>query len=144
VSRYVGKWYSHFALPQFFTRNCKAQTAEYEVIDTKTISVLNTCIKKKGKNTIEGQAVVTNLKTNAELEVTFNSFFTRLLRVRGDYNIMKLDPEYEYVLVGSANRKSLWLMSRSSVAIPDPVVKEYLDFAEKEGFDTSKLVKSKF
>lgn len=144
VTRYVGKWFAHYSLPQFFTRNCKAQTAEYEVINSKTISVLNTCVKKKGNNTIEGQAVVTNLKTNAELEVTFNSFFTRLFRVKGDYNIMKLDPEYEYVLVGSRNRKSLWLMSRTSVAIPEAVVKEYLDFALKEGFDTSKLVKSQF
>lgn len=144
VSRYVGKWFAHYSLPQFFTRNCKAQTAEYEVIDVKTISVLNTCLKKKGHNTIEGQAVVTNSKTNAELEVTFNSFFTRLLRVKGDYNIMKLDSNYEYVLVGSANRKSLWLMSRSSVAIPEFIVDEYLELAKKEGFDTSKLVKSQF
>jgi len=144
VSRYIGKWYAHYALPQFFTRKCKGQTAEYEVIDAKTISVLNTCLKTKGDTTIEGQAVVTNTKTNAELIVTFNNFFTRLFRVKGDYNIMKLDANYEYVLIGSRDRKSLWLMSRSPVAIPESVVKEHLDLAKQEGFDTSKLVKSRF
>ena len=144
VSRYVGKWYAHYALPQFFTNGCNAQTAEYEVIDAKSISVFNTCLKTKGTKTIKGQAVITNFKTNAELMVSFNNFFTRLFRVKGDYNIMKLDPNYEYVLVGSRNRKSLWLMSRSPVEIPAEVVKEYLDLASQDGFDVSKLVKSRF
>lgn len=144
VSRYTGKWYAHYSLPQFFTRKCKGQTAAYEIINAKTISVLNTCIKTKGEKNIQGQAVITNAKTNAELEVTFNNFFTRLFRVKGDYNIMKIDPNYEYVLVGSINRKSLWLMSRSPVEMPEEVVKEYLDLAKKDGFDISKLIKSRF
>jgi apolipoprotein D and lipocalin family protein len=144
VSQYVGKWYAHYSLPQFFTRKCNAQTAEYEIINAKTISVFNTCLKTKGVETIKGQAVITNVKTNAELIVTFNNFFTRLFRVKGDYNIMKLDPNYEYVLVGSRNRKSLWLMSRSPVEIPEAVVNEYLDLAKKDGFDLSKLEKSRF
>jgi apolipoprotein D and lipocalin family protein len=144
VNRYVGKWYAHYSLPQFFTNGCNGQTAEYEIIDAKSISVFNTCLKSKGIKTIKGQAVITNFKTNAELMVSFNNFFTRLFRVKGDYNIMKLDPNYEYVLVGSRNRKSLWLMSRSPVEIPAEVVKEYLELAEKDGFDVSKLVKSRF
>ena len=144
VSRYVGKWYAHYSLPQFFTRNCQGQTAEYEIINDKKISVLNTCLEKKGQTTIEGQAVITNVKTNAELIVTFNNFFTRLFRVKGDYNIMKIDPNYEYVLVGTVNRKSLWLMSRSPLEIPESILKEYLDLAQKDGFDTSKLFKSRF
>ncbi len=144
VSRYVGKWYAHYSLPQFFTKKCLGQTAEYEIIDAQTISVFNTCLKGKGVNTIKGQAVITNPETNAELMVSFNTFFTRLFRVKGDYNIMKLDPDYEYVLVGSRNRKSLWLMSRSPVEIPENVVKEYLDLAQKDGFDLNHLVKSKF
>lgn len=144
VSRYVGKWYAHYSLPQFFTRKCLGQTAEYEILNAKTISVLNTCLKAKKDTTIKGQAVVTNATTNAELIVTFNNFFTRLFRVKGDYNIMKLDENYEYVLVGSRDRKSLWLMSRSSVEIPAEVVKEYLDLAKTEGFNISKLVKSRF
>lgn len=144
VSRYMGKWFAHYSLPQFFTRKCEGQTAEYEVINSKTISVLNTCLKAKKDSTIKGKAVVTNTRTNAELEVAFNPLFFRLFRIKGDYIIMKLDPEYEYVLVGSKNRKSLWLMSRSPLDIPDSVVKEYLDLAKKDGFDTAKLLKSHF
>lgn len=141
VERYVGKWYAFSAMPQFFTRNCKAQTAEYGIINEQTISVLNTCLKAKGSNDIKGQAVVTNAQTNAELEVTFNSFWTRLFRVKGDYNIIKLDDNYRYVMVGSNNRKSLWILSRTT-DMPADVYEEYVAEAKKQGFNTAKLIKS--
>lgn len=138
VNRYIGKWYTIKALPQFFTRNCKGQTAEYDIIDEKTISVLNTCIKKKGNTTIKGKAVVKNARTNAELVVTFNNFWTRLFRVKGDYTIIKLDDDYEHVLVGSKDRKSLWILSRHP-ELPEDVIKDYETTASEEGFEVSRL-----
>ena len=143
VNRYVGKWYAISSLPQFFTRSCKGQTADYEVINEKTISVLNTCLKGKGTTTITGKAVIKNPITNAELVVTFNNFFTRLFRVKGDYTIIKLDENYEYVMVGSKDRKSLWIMSRRP-DMPEEVLNEYKAFAQKEGFKISRLVQSEF
>jgi apolipoprotein D and lipocalin family protein len=138
ISRYVGKWYTIKALPQFFTRSCLGQTAEYEIIDSKSISVLNTCLKKKGTTTIKGKAVVKNPNTNAELIVTFNNFWTCLFRVKGDYTIINLDPNYEYVLVGSKDRKSLWILSRHT-EMPEEVIKEYETIASEEGFEVSRL-----
>ncbi len=143
IGRYIGKWYAISSLPQFFTRNCKAQTAEYEIINDKTISVFNSCLNGKTIKTIKGKAVVKNPKTNAELIVTFNNFFTRLFRVKGDYTIIKLDPNYEYVMIGSKNRKSLWIMSRRP-DMPEDVLAEYTELAKKEGFDTKKFIISEF
>ena len=143
VPRYIGKWYAISALPQFFTRNCRAQTAEYDIITPQTISVLNTCLKEKGKETISGQAVVSNATTNAELIVTFDSFFTRLFRVKGDYNIIKLDKNYQYVMVGSANRKSLWIMSRQPT-MPEATYQEYVEYAKTLNFPVDHLVISRF
>jgi apolipoprotein D and lipocalin family protein len=143
INNYIGKWYAISSLPQFFTRNCIAQTADYDIINPQSISVLNTCLKSKGKNTIQGQAVVTNAQTNAELEVTFNSFFTRLFRVKGDYNIIKLDSNYRYVMIGSNNLKSLWIMSRET-SMPAEVYADYVKLAKELGFKTEKLELSKF
>ena len=143
VPRFIGKWYAISALPQFFTRKCKAQTAEYDIINSQTISVLNTCLKEKGKETIKGQAVVSNASTNAELIVTFDSFFTRLFRVKGDYNIIKLDKGYQYVLVGSKNRKSLWIMSRQPT-MPETTYREYVEYAQTLNFPVDQLVISQF
>jgi apolipoprotein D and lipocalin family protein len=144
VERYIGKWYAITSLPQFFTRSCIAQTAEYEIKSENSISVLNTCIKKDGNITsITGTATVVNPNTNAELEVVFDNFFTGLFKVKGDYTIIKLDPDYEYVMVGSKDRKSLWIMSRENT-MPKTILQEYVDFAAANGFDVSKLVDSKF
>lgn len=144
VNQYVGKWYAVTSLPQFFTRKCVAQTADYAIKSANSISVLNTCIKKDGSTkTISGQAVVVNSRTNAELEVTFDNFWTKLFRVKGDYTIIKLDESYSTVLVGSFDRKSLWILSRTPY-INEDVKKEYVDFAHSVGFDTLKLVDSKF
>lgn len=143
ISRYVGKWYAISSLPQFFTRSCVGQTADYEIINEQTISVLNTCLKSKGTTVIRGQAVVKNAATNAELIVTFNNFFTRLLRVKGDYTIIKLDKDYKYVMVGSRDRKSLWIMARSP-EMPEEFLSEYSQLAKDLKFKVENLVRSKF
>jgi len=144
VGEYLGKWYAVTSLPQTFTRKCVAQTAEYGFVDAKTISVKNVCIKKDGSTTdINGKAVVANNQTNAELIVTFDNFWTKLFRVKGDYNILKLDESYSTVLVGSNNLKSLWIMSRTPY-IAEDTKKEYIEAAKKLGFDTTKLEDSKF
>lgn len=143
IERYLGRWYAVASLPQFFTRNCVGQTADYGAVNSQTISVLNTCLKEKGKSTIKGEAVVKNAQTNAELIVTFDSFFTRLFRVKGDYTIIRLDPEYRYVLVGSKDRKSLWVLSRTTV-MPESELNTYLSEAKELGFPVKKIVRSKF
>jgi apolipoprotein D and lipocalin family protein len=144
VGRYVGKWYAVKALPQIFTRDCLGQTAEYEIINDRSISVLNTCLKAKGTQTIKGVATVRNKKTNAELGVKFNTWWNRILFfIKGDYTIIKLDPNYEYVMVGSSNRKSLWYLSRRPF-MPEDVTLEYDALAKSLGFQVEKMVVSEF
>lgn len=144
IGQYIGKWYAVSALPQFFTRSCVAQTAEYKILTENSISVLNTCIKDNGKTTdIKGKAVVVDAKTNARLEVTFNNFFTKLFHVKGEYVIIKLSDGYDTVLVGSTDRKSLWILSRTPGIDPEVFI-EYKDFAKKLGFPTGKMQDSVF
>jgi apolipoprotein D and lipocalin family protein len=144
VAQYVGKWYAVTALPQRFTKKCVAQTAEYALKTANSVSVLNTCIKANGATkTIEGQAVVANAKTNAELIVTFNNFWTKLFRVKGDYTIIRLADDYSSVLVGSNDRKSLWILARDPY-LNDVVKTDYITLAATLGFDTAKLIESKF
>lgn len=144
IGRYIGKWYTVAALPHFYTRSCKGQTAEYQVLNERQISVLNTCIKKNGETKdIEGVATIINLQTNAELEVKFDTFWTRVFNVKGDYTIIKLGEGYDSVMVGSKNRKSLWIMSRTP-AINDEVYKDYVNYASYLNFKVQKLEMAKY
>ena len=143
INKYVGKWYAIASLPQFYTRKCVGQTADYKIINEQSVSVKNTCLKAKGQSVIYGQAVVENAVTNAELVVTFNNFFTRLFRVRGDYTIIKLDPDYKYVIIGSKDRKTLWIMSRTP-DMPKEIYDHYVAYVDQLGFPVEKLKKSNF
>lgn len=144
IGQYIGKWYAVSALPQFFTKSCVAQTADYEILTENSISVLNTCIKANGKTTdIKGKAVVVDPKTNARLEVTFKNFFTTLFRVKGEYVVIKLSEGYDTVLVGSTDRKSLWVLSRTPGINPETFA-EYKTFAKSLGFPVEKMQDSHF
>lgn len=143
IQKYIGKWYAVSDIPQFFTRSCLYQTAEYDIKTESEISVKNTCYANNKTKTIFGQAKVVNFETNAELIVTFNNFWTRLFRVRGDYSIIKIDPNYDYVMVGGRDRSNLWIMSRTP-GMPQEVYEEYVNVAKELGFNVSQLRKSKF
>ncbi len=145
INKYLGKWYAITTLPQFFTTNCVSQTAEYEVISSSKVSVLNVCYKTDGSTTnISGSATVENPPHNSILNVKFNNIFTKIFNSKGgDYIIFKLDPHYRYALVGSRNLKSLWLLSRTK-KISDHVYDEYIGHAAYIGFDTTKLADSQF
>ncbi len=144
VARYIGKWYVISSLPQFFTRNCEGQTAEYSILNEKTISVHNICYKENGKTKdIRGKGVIQDAPNNARLIVTFDSFWTRLFRVKGDYVIIKLGEGYDTVMVGSTDRKSLWIMSRTQTMDPTTLI-EYKTLADTLSFPVTQLQTAKY
>ena len=73
------------------------------------------------------------LREPSKLEVSFFWFFY------SDYNILMLDKDYQYALVGSRSSDYLWILARKPY-IPDDVKEAVLDEAVKLGYDTSKLI----
>ncbi|RLA62622.1 MAG: hypothetical protein DRQ88_08220 [Epsilonproteobacteria bacterium] len=144
LKRYIGKWYVITSLPRFYTKRCLGQIADYKFLPNGNLHLKNTCIKKGSRNdSMEGEGIVINKSTNAEIEVEFDNFFTKLFGLKGDYTIIKLDPDYNYAMVGDKKRKTLWIMSRER-EIPDDVLNAYVKFARGLGFETDKLKKSKY
>lgn len=144
VGRYIGKWYAITSLPQFFTLSCVAQTAEYGILSETEISVQNTCIKKNGKTSaIYGAGTITDAPNNARLSIQFENFWLNLFKIKGEYVIIKLSDGYDSVMVGSTNRKSLWILSRTP-SIDPATLNEYKSLAKDIGFPVDKLVDSKY
>lgn len=142
LDRYVGKWYAITALPQIFTIGCVAQTADYEKLSDTEIGVINTCIKEDGSLTdIEGAAQAT--EEPGVLSLQFNTWWSQLFNIKADYNIIKLDKDYKYALIGGKNRRSLWFLSRTKT-VSNKVYYEYISYAEELGFNTDKLKDSEF
>ncbi len=135
LEKYLGKWYEIAHLPARFQEGCSETTATYALMDNGTISVLNEC-KINGKiKKAKGKAKVVDKATGAKLKVTFFWPFY------GDYWILRLGNNYEYSVVGTPDRKYLWILSRTP-QINSELLSELIDFAKSKGFETSKLIKT--
>jgi apolipoprotein D and lipocalin family protein len=134
IERYAGKWYEIASLPVSQQKGCYCTTAEYSIIDSTTIKVVNKC--RKGSiegeyDEAEGKAFVVEGSNNAKLRVQFFWPF------RGDYWIIDLDKDYQYAVVGVPSRKYFWILSRSP-KMDSEMLNSLLAKVKEKGFDISK------
>lgn len=119
--RYAGTWYQVAAIPQPFNLQCTANTtAEYEVSDPATIAVRNSCDTPFGaRSEISGQARVQNPDTNASLRVTFPGVPGQDPEGPTNYRITYLAEDYSLAIVGSPERTSGFVLSRTPDLSPE-------------------------
>ncbi len=135
LKRYAGKWYEVARLPIRFENKCKSDvTADYSIRKNGTIEVRNRCRKTNGHVTeIVGTAhQAEKSASNAKLKVSFFWPFS------ADYWILDLDPEYRWALVGTSNRKYLWVLSRAPQLDPT-IYKKLLSRAQELGFNIERV-----
>jgi len=132
LERYAGKWYEIASFPMCFQRGCTCTTAEYTPTGQGYVEVLNRCIKNGEPTSAEGKAFPVKGSNNSRLRVQFFWPF------RGNYYVIALADDYSYAMVGSPNRKYLWILSRSPQLDPD-TLQMLKDKAENLGFDINRL-----
>lgn len=145
IDRYLGVWYEQARKPLSFQEKCDRDvTATYTLNENGNIKVDNRCIKKDGSQTGSvGEAFVQNEPHNSKLKVTFLPEIIRWLPVgRGDYWILKLDENYQTVLVGEPKRKYLWVLSREQ-KLDETKLSQYLDYAKSVGYNLDDLIYTK-
>jgi apolipoprotein D and lipocalin family protein len=135
LEKYLGKWYEIAHLPAKFQEGCNETTATYTLSKDGSISVLNQSIKNGKMKQAKGKAKVVDRKSNAKLKVTFFWPFY------GDYWIIALGDDYDYAVVGTPNRKYLWILSRTP-QMDDKLYSQLIEYAKSKGFDVNKLIKT--
>ena len=145
LNKYAGLWYELARYPNKFQKQCISDvTAEYIIEKDGDITVINKC--KTADNTIDeakGEARIKDKQTNAKLEVRFApKFLSFLPMVWGDYWILDLGSNYDYALVGSPDRKYLWVLSRTP-QIDSAKYDNMMQIAKQEGFNPDKLIKTR-
>ncbi|MES2503500.1 MAG: lipocalin family protein [Myxococcota bacterium] len=140
LSRYMGKWYEIARLPNRFQKGCLRSTAEYALKDG-VVSVINRCDLEDGSmKEAVGIAQVVDAQTNAKLKVSFLPDWLRWTGFGwGNYWIIDLDDNYEYVVVSEPEQKYLWILSRSQTIKPQKY-DEILANIKAQGFDISALI----
>jgi apolipoprotein D and lipocalin family protein len=140
LQRYLGRWYEVARLPTPRQKRCVADVmAVYEAAGN-AISVLNTCSRSDGRTlSAHGLARVVEGSGNARLRVSFASRLWRALPATwSDYWILLADDDYRYALVGTPDRRHLWLLSRTPSLGAD-ARQRLVEHARTQGYDTAQL-----
>ena len=141
LSRYLGTWFEIARLPmRHEPEDFTDITAHYSLQDDGKVRVRNRALDGKGESKEStGEASVVD-DSNSKLEVSFLPDGLRWIPfTKGDYWILKLDPEYSTALVGSPDRKYLWLLSRQPT-LDESTKQDYLAHARQQGFDLTDLI----
>lgn len=143
VNQYAGQWYEIAHLPLYFQRKCVSDTtAQYTVNPDHTIGVLNSCRKQSNEMMSSKGVAYAQNAGNSKLKVSFLPAGLRWLPfTKGDYWVLRVDPDYKVALVGGPSHKYLWILSRDA-QLDEATYQSYLQIAREYGYDVSKLIKT--
>lgn len=141
LARYAGHWHEIARLPNTFQRDDSRATANYTALRDGSIRVVNTEYRPDGSTrTATGRATVVEGSGGSRLRVKFEGLAALVpAAAEGNYWIIDLAPDYTAALVGTPDRKFLWLLSRRA-AMPPAAKQRYFQRARDEGFDITKLI----
>ncbi len=137
LQRYLGRWYEIARYEQRFERGCHDVTADYALLPSGSISVVNRCRKPGGKiSEARGRARVVDRATSAKLKVSFFGPFW------GDYWILDHADDYSWSIVGEPSGRYLWILARAPRP-PETLVRKLIQRTESMGYDTSMLLRTR-
>jgi len=142
LERYLGLWFEVGRLPlRFEDDEARDVTAEYSLNDEGTVQVDNRCLNAQGEPTQALGEAKPDPDHPARLQVSFLPSALRWIPfTRADYWVLKIDDSYRHALVGTPDRKHLWLLSRDPRIDPE-VEADYLAAAEGQGFDLTEWIR---
>lgn len=143
IPRYMGTWYEQVRLPMRFQDDCVSDVqARYRLTDKQTVKITNSCRKADG-SLMSAEGEVKKVEgSGSRLRITFLPKAVNWIPVgRASYWILRLDDDYQTALVGTPNRKYLWVLSRTP-KLDEATLQSYIETAKQQGYDVSKLVRS--
>lgn len=143
LRRYAGRWYEIARLPLRTEDQCDSDvTATYTLLRGGRVRVVNSCYTSDGvQEEVRGIARATE-GDGAKLEVSFAPRALRWLPGSwAPYWVLHVDPDYGAAVVGTPDRKHLWLLSRAPL-MEDSQLQRLLLHARAQGFDTTKLMRT--
>lgn len=143
VPRYMGQWHEIARLPMRFQDDCARDVrAVYTLNDDASIKVHNSCRRADGSvMQVEGLARAVD-DSGSKLTVTFVPRWLRWTGIgRANYWVLRLDEGYQTALVGTPDRKYLWVLSRTP-QLNETVYQAYVQTAKEQGYDVARLIRN--
>lgn len=142
VPRYMGSWYEIARYPNRFQKQCVGESrADYQLQPDGSVQVTNRCQLAGGEVEVAvGRARQLGGPNSARLEVRFAPAWLAFIpAVWGDYWVVDLDEDYQWVIVSEPSRKYLWLLARQA-CLPAERLQALLGRLQALEFETDRLL----
>ena len=141
IQKLLGVWYEIARLPtDFEPDDCTDVSTVYSLENNRHLRVDNRCRNTEGQvlHAI-GHAKIVDA-AHGKLDLTFlPEGFRWIPFLNSPYWVFKVDQDYETILLGNPNLKSLWILSRDTTIARDRL-RDYQLHAKNLGFDLDDLI----
>ena len=144
LDRYLGVWYEIARKPFAIQKQCNdASRSIYTLNENGQVLMDQHCLTQQGREYQQSAAgFIANAPFNSKMKVSYLPEAVRWIPIwRGDYWVLKIDEDYQTVLVGEPKRQYLWLLARKPVLAPH-ITQHYLNYAKSLGYQLDDLIYS--
>ncbi len=141
LDRFAGSWFEIARLPDPKDKECTSDARATYARTDNGLRLLSLCRRADGSiRRATGRARLADDATQARFKISYSHpVLDALPFVWSDYTIVDVADDYSTAIVGAADRKHLWLLSRQPF-VADSARQDFLTKARAQGFDTSALV----
>jgi len=133
LQRYAGKWFELARLPGSTRSQCVSDTSlHYLPREKGGFELIGRCRTAKGVDESDGSADILPDSGGARMKVSY------LWPFGSEQWVVGLDPNYRWAVVGTPDRRYLWLLARSR-DLPRAERDKALAAAREQGYDVDRL-----
>ena len=137
LEKFMGRWYVISLIPNWIEENATNSYDEYTLNKDGTVDIFYQAIKKGKTRTIKQRATV--LENPAIWEIQFIKPWVPFFKA--PYEVIMLDEDYNYMVVGYPNNDYGWIMSRTTF-LEETIYQEILSKLESNfGYNKKEFIK---
>tara|TARA_B110000014_G_C20079902_1_gene564161 strand:- start:900 stop:1412 length:513 start_codon:yes stop_codon:yes gene_type:complete len=139
LEKFMGRWYVIALIPNWIEENSTNSFDDYVLNDDGTIDITYTAIKNNKTKTIKQKATIIDKDVPARWEIQFIKPWVPFYKA--PYEVILLDDNYDYMVVGYPNNQFGWIMSRDKT-LNDNLYNEILEILSVDfGYDKNNFKK---
>ena len=138
IEKFMGKWYVISLVPNFVEKGCSNSSDTYILNDDGTIDIEYNAIKDGKERSIKQKGFVNDLEPG-RWDIQFLKPYIPFYRA--PYEVLILDSNYEYMVVGYPDNSFGWIFSRQ-ISLDENIYEKILDELElKFGYNKEQFQK---
>lgn len=147
LNRYAGLWHEYARLPNGYQAGCIGDvTAEYLAKDDGSMGVIFRCMNPDCEILTANGEIRPSRRFDpidpAKLEIRFDSdWLSAPSSVWRDHWVLYVDPDYQHAMIGTPDRRCLWMLGRN--AVPDRLALQHMmRYAAQLGFRVNRVLRT--